>query len=145
MRAIWHQDTLAINHLYCLENYSSKFSFKSPRGQWVNVELCLFQRWIYLMTYPCPTSLLLAVKCSPAQGAAEYVNSTPLPGNDPSILVWVLTSTIRDTADSIPRPQIGLNHSKPFILRNKHTIHAVLWFGATPFYPYPSGLLHWHT
>ena len=26
------QDTLAINHLYYLENYSSEFSFKSPRG-----------------------------------------------------------------------------------------------------------------
>ena len=38
----WHsyegnltQDTLAINQLYYLENYLSKFSFKSPRGQWV--------------------------------------------------------------------------------------------------------------
>ena len=30
------QDTLAINHLYCIENYLSKFSLKPPRGQWVN-------------------------------------------------------------------------------------------------------------
>ena len=40
----WHsyednltQDTLATNHLYYLENYLSKFSFKFPRDQWVNV------------------------------------------------------------------------------------------------------------
>ena len=38
----WHsnegnltQDTLTTNHLYYLENYLSKFSFKSPRSQWV--------------------------------------------------------------------------------------------------------------
>ena len=27
---------------------------------------------------------------------------------------------------------------------NVYMIHALLWFSASPFYPYPSGLLHWH-
>ena len=30
------------------------------------------------------------------------------------------------------------------IPRMLHTIHVWLWIGAGPFYPYPSGLLHWH-
>ena len=40
----WHSyegnltlDALAISHKYHLENHLSKFSFKSPRGQWVNI------------------------------------------------------------------------------------------------------------
>ena len=40
----WHSyegnltlDVLAINHYYYLENHLSKFSFKSPRGQWVKL------------------------------------------------------------------------------------------------------------
>ena len=31
-----------------------------------------------------------------------------------------------------------------YVLRHMGMVYALLWFGDSPFYPYPSGLLHWH-
>ena len=71
----WHsyegnltQDTLAINHLHYLENYLSKLSFKSPRGQWVDSILRLGTntaacgRWYFEFNLSKMTEISLTVK-----------------------------------------------------------------------------------
>ena len=35
-------------------------------------------------------------------------------------------------------------HHIHYTQRIMHIIYALLWFGTCQFYPYPSGLLHWH-
>ena len=42
-------DALAINHQYYFENHLSKFSFKSPRGQWALMLMTYFATGIYFV------------------------------------------------------------------------------------------------